>query len=121
MKFIKIIEKYKKDLVIEQDAQSDVPQPEQKPPSNVVGNPQTDTTSEPSEEGQIDEPASVATMGNLLKKALTIKMNDEDRYKVSQLPEINEKNAAQVIDQIIAIMKTYSADIDIDNNSTTSI
>lgn len=121
MKFFKVIENYKKGLVIEQDAQSDVPQPEQQPPSNVVGNPQTDTTSEPADEGKVDTPAGIATMGNLLKKALTIKMNDEDRYKVSQLPEVNEKNASQVIDQIIAIMKTYSADIDIDNSSTTSI
>ena len=50
-----------------------------------------------------------------------IKVNDSDRYKISQLPAINETNASQVIDQLIAIMKTYSVDIDIDNNDKTSI
>ena len=108
MKFIDIINDYKKGLVLEQDAP---PPPEENPPA-------TDVPAAP--EG-VDEPAGIATMGNLLKKALTMKVSDSDRYKISQLPTINETNAQQIIDQLIAIMKTYSVDIDIDNNDKTSI
>lgn len=107
MKFIDILNNYKKTLVIEQDI----------PPDDVQ--PAADNT--PELPDQIDEPAGIATLGNLLKKALTLKVNDSDRYKISQLPAINETNASQVIDQLIAIMKTYSVDIDIDNNDKTSI
>lgn len=102
MKFIDIINDYKKGLVLEQDA----------PPAA------TDVPAEP--EG-VDEPAGIATMGNLLKKALTMKVSDSDRYKISQLPTVNETNASQIIDQLISIMKTYSVDVDIDNNDKTSI
>jgi hypothetical protein len=106
MKFLDIIKKYESGLVLEQYA----PPPEEAPPATEVEAPE-----------QIDEPAGIATMGNLLKKALTMKISDSDRYKISQLPAINETNASQVIDQLIAIMKTYSVDIDIDNNDKTSI
>lgn len=60
-----------------------------------------------------DTPASIATLGNLLKKALTMSLSDDDQYKISQLPEINEKNASAEIPRIIAIMKTYSSDVEI--------
>ena len=92
MKFIDILNNYKKTLVIEQDIPPDDVQPA---PDNTPELP------DPS-----DEP---------------LKVNDSDRYKISQLPAINETNASQVIDQLIAIMKTYSVDIDIDNNDKTSI
>jgi hypothetical protein len=99
MKFLQIIEQYSGQLTEQDQAGGSTVQPPD----------------------QVDEPAGIATMGNLLKKALTMKINDSDKYKISQLPEINEKNAAQVIDQLISIMKTYSVDIDIDGNNNTSL
>ena len=59
-------------------------------------------------------------MGTLLKKALTLKLSDEDRYKVSKLPQIDENNANDVIDQLIAIMKSYSVDTDINMDINTA-
>lgn len=106
MKFLEIIKKYEKGLVLEQDVPPDDVQPTEAP------QPETEP---------VDEPAGIVSMGNLLKKALTMKLSDEDKFKVSQLPELNEKNAAQIISQISAIMKTYSVDIDLDNTPKTSI
>ncbi len=99
MKFLQIIEQYNSNLTEQDQAGGSTVQLPDK----------------------VDEPAGIATMGNLLKKALTMKINDSDKYKISQLPEINEKNASQVIDQLISIMKTYSVDIDIDGNNNTSL
>ena len=65
---------------------------------------------------QGDTPASVATLGNLLKKALTLDLSEEDRFKVSRMPEITEKNATVEIPKILSIMRSYSVSIDIDAN-----
>jgi len=111
MKFLQIIEHYEKSLVNEMDNPPPVMAP---PPGGPSSPPAPEPVPPTSEEPiQVDEPAGIATMGNLLKKALTLKLDDDAKYKVSQLPEINEKNASEVIDQLIAIMKTYSSDIDI--------
>ena len=122
MKFLNVIHQYSKTLTEQDTSQGQAPATSQqtvgvKPPkSNVVGNGKFDVPKDTP-----DTPASIATMGNLLKKALTMKISDDDRYKIAQLPQVNEKNANEVITQLLAIMKTYSADIDLDNNTTTSI
>lgn len=119
MKFLDIIKQYETGLVVEQDA----PPPEQEIPQDPAAAEQQPATPEQPAEGEseMDVPASIATLGSLLKKALTMKISDEDRYKISQLPNINEKNATEIINQLQAIMKSYSVDIDIDNNDNTSI
>ena len=111
MKFLQIIEKFEKELVNEMDT----PPPNMAPPPDGPSSPPA-----PAPEDAVDEPAGIATMGTLLKKALTLKLSDEDRYKVSQLPQIDENNANDVIDQLIAIMKSYSADTDINMDINTA-
>jgi len=115
MKFLQIIEQFEKSLINEMDNPPPVAAPPPDGPSSPPAPNPVPPTPEPQEPVQVDEPAGIATMGNLLKKALTLKLDDDAKYKVSQLPEINEKNASEVINQLIAIMKTYSSDIDIDN------
>jgi len=112
MKFLQIIEQYEKNLISEMDN----PPPVMAPPPDGPSSPPAPNSVPPTQDEpvQVDEPAGIATMGNLLKKALTLKLDDDAKYKVSQLPEINEKNASEVINQLIAIMKTYSSDIDIE-------
>lgn len=107
MKFLDIIEKYNAELTEQDNSGLEG--------TDAAGGPQNAAPD------NVDEPAGIATMGNLLKKALTLKINDSDKYKISQLPEINENNAADIINQLISIMKTYSVDVDIDNNKNTSI
>jgi len=111
MKFLQIIEQFEKELVNEMDNPPPNPAPE---PGGSADMPPADPASQTPD--QVDEPAGIATMGTLLKKALTLKLSDEDRYKVSQLPQIDEKNASEVINQLIAIMKSYSVDTDINTN-----
>ena len=107
MKLLQIIEKFEKELVNEMDT----PPPNMAPPPDGPSSPPA-----PAPEDAVDEPAGIATMGTLLKKALTLKLSDEDRYKVSQLPSVNEKNASEVINQLIVIMKSYSVDTDINTD-----
>ena len=112
MKFLKIIEDYKSTL-----NEQDMP-----PAADIPGaDNATPTEPEKAEPVEVDVPAGIATMGSLLKKALTLSISDDDRYKISQMPEINEKNANQVIKQLVAIMKSYSVDVDIDGNTNTSL
>ena len=119
MKFLDIIKTYENNLLVEQD----VPPPPPPPPAETQpAQPPAPEVQQPEEKEpeKIDLPPVVVTLGRLLKKALITKMSDEDASKVASLPEINEKNANDVIDKIIAIMKSYSADVDIDNNPKTT-
>ena len=113
MKFLQIIENYEKGLINEMDT----PPPNMAPPPDGPSSPPAPAPVPPTE---VDVPAGIATMGTLLKKALTLKLSDEDRYKVSQLPQIDENNANDVIDQLIAIMKSYSVDTDINMDINTA-
>jgi len=113
MKFLQIIENYEKGLINEMDT----PPPNMAPPPDGPSSPPAPAPVPPTE---VDVPAGIATMGTLLKKALTLKLSDEDRYKVSKLPQIDENNANDVIDQLIAIMKSYSVDTDINMDINTA-
>ena len=113
MKFLQIIENYEKGLINEMDT----PPPNMAPPPDGPSSPPAPAPVPPTE---VDVPAGIATMGTLLKKALTLKLSDEDRYKVSKLPQIDENNANDVIDQLIAIMKSYSVDTDINLDINTA-
>lgn len=117
MKFLQIIENCEKELINEMDNPPPNPAPPPDGPSSPLAPAPVPPTPEPEEPTKVDVPAGIATMGTLLKKALTLKLSDEDRYKVSKLPQIDETNANDVIDQLIAIMKSYSVDADIDSNS----
>jgi hypothetical protein len=117
MKFLKVLKEYTSTLTEQDNSQGQAVAPQQqtvgvKPPkSNVVGNGNYDKP---------DTPASIASLGNLLKKALTMKISDGDKFKIAQLPEINERNANETISQIETIMSTYSADVDLDKIGTNS-
>ena len=108
MKFLDIISNYKiKNLILEQDV----------PPAPAAEVPVDPAAAAPVEEpaapAQPDVPASIATMGQLLKKALTLPLTDEDRAKIAtQIPDVTEENANEIIQQIIVLMGTYTDDID---------
>jgi hypothetical protein len=50
----------------------------------------------------------------LLRKALFMNPGDLDEKSLKDLPEINEKNASEVLNSIINIMKKYSNTIDVE-------
>lgn len=111
MKFLNIIKNYKQKVLIEQDNLPDSETPEQQV-ANTQPSPIPDET-----EGEPDVPASIAALGNLLRKSLTLDISNEDRASIAlQIPEINEENATTIIPQIIKLMNTYSSSIDVGGN-----
>jgi len=122
MKFLDIIKAYENNLLVEQDVPPPPPPPAETPEQAQPAQPLAPEVQQPEEKEpeKIDLPPVVVTLGRLLKKALVTKMSDEDARRVASLPEVNEKNANDVIDKIVAIMKSYSADVDIDNNPKTT-
>ena len=59
-------------------------------------------------------PESEVMLVRMLKKALVMKIEPDDVTEISNFADINEKNAKEVLQKLINIMKTYSLDIDID-------
>ena len=70
----------------------------------------------PVEEPQIEtlSPESEVLLVRLLKKALVTEIDPEDVDTISSLSDINEVNAKQTLTMLIAVMKKYSTDIDIE-------
>jgi len=110
MKFLDIINKYEKTLVVEQDAApaADLPATEQPAP------PQPEAV--PPEQEPIDIPANVVTLSRMLKSALLMNISPQDEDYIRKLPEINNNNATTVVDKIIPIMSKYSS-LDINTNA----
>jgi len=109
MKFLDIISKYEKTIIVEQDAApaTDLPATEQPAP------PQPEAT--PAEQ-QLDIPANVVTLSIMLKSALLMNISPEDEDYIRKLPEINNNNATTVVDKIIPIMTKYTP-LDINTNA----
>jgi hypothetical protein len=112
MKFLNIIENYKQKVLIEQDTPP-VPETPEQQVANAQPSPIPDEA-----EGEPDVPASIAALGNLLRKSLTLDISNEDRASIAlQIPEIDEENATAIIPQIIKLMNTYSSSIDVGDNN----
>ena len=69
---------------------------------------------EPEAEVETLSPESEVLLVRLLKKALVIEIDPEDVDTISSLSDINEVNAKQTLTMLIAVMKKYSTDIDIE-------
>lgn len=72
-------------------------------------------TPEPVETQKPLSPEGEVFLVRLLRKALFMNPGDIDEKVLKDLPEINETNAADVLTQIINIMKKYSSSIDIES------
>lgn len=53
----------------------------------------------------------------LLKKALFMNPDDLDEKQLKDLPEINEKNASDILNKIVAIMNNYSASLEVNTSA----
>ena len=99
---------YNTGLIKEQDA-APAPAPETEVDVNV-----SETEPTPTEEVVPLSPESEVLLVRMLKKALVMKIDSDDITEISNFADINEKNAKQVLQQLINIMKYYSLDVDID-------
>lgn len=59
-------------------------------------------------------PESEVMYVRLLKKAMVMKLDPEDIDTVTNLTDVNENNAKDVLNKILTVMKSYSTEIDID-------
>ena len=69
---------------------------------------------EPAAEVETLSPESEVLLVRLLKKALVTEIDPEDVDTISSLTDINEVNAKDALTMLIAVMKKYSTDIDIE-------
>lgn len=112
MKFLDIINKYEKTLVVEQDAApaADLPT------AAVATEEPAPAQPEPAQQEPLDIPANVVTLSRMLKSALLMNISPEDEDYIRKLPEINNNNATSVVDKIIPIMTKYTP-LDVDTNA----
>ena len=69
---------------------------------------------EPEAEVETLSPESEVLLVRLLKKALVTEIDPEDVDTIASLNDINEVNGKDTLTMLIAVMKKYSTDIDIE-------
>lgn len=114
-RFQKILNEYK--YLTEQDDQSMQPTPT----DGAAQIPTPPTTEAPPPPEQPEEPEALAPesevlLVRLLKQALVMDIKPDDVNLLSDMEDINEKNAKTSLTKIINVMKSYSADIDVNTN-----
>ena len=76
------------------------------PPANVQAQAQEPQVQQMTSEGE-------AMLVRLLKKALVIAPDDTDADSINELPDINPGNAKQVLNQLVAFIRKYDPDVDL--------
>lgn len=110
MKFLKKI--YDLNLINEAD--------EAPPPPGAEADAGVEDTAAVPEEQPTEEvvtklsPESEVMYVRLLKKAMVMNIEPEDIDNITNLGDVNETNAKELLGQILQIMKSYSNDIDIE-------
>lgn len=116
MKFNELVDKRFKEL-LEQGPAGDatftapapvsVPEPTQMPATGVSVSPDEEQEKKPlTSEGEV-------FLVRLLKKALFLNPDDLDEKALKDLPEVNEKNASDILTKIVQIMNNYSSSLDV--------
>jgi hypothetical protein len=110
MKFLKKI--YDLNLINEAD---EAPPPPGAEADASVEDPAAAPTEEPTEEVVTElSPESEVMYVRLLKKAMVMNIEPEDIDNITNIGDVNETNAKELLGQILQIMKSYSNDIDIE-------
>ena len=94
---------------------------EQTPVEAPQATPQTDAAMPPvADAAQPQEPQAQqmtsegeAMLVRLLRKALVIAPDDTDADVINELPDINPNNAKQVLNQLVAFIRKYDPDVDL--------
>lgn len=77
---------------------------------------ETEVQPEPAAEPEVEtlSPESEVLLVRLIKKALVTSIDPEDVDSLSEMGDVNEKNARVSLTTLINIMKKYSTDLDIE-------
>ena len=85
------------------------------PPGAEIENTAEVPVEEPAEEVVTElSPESEVMYVRLLKKAMVMDIDPEDIDNISNIDDVNETNAKELLGTILQIMKSYSNDIDIE-------
>lgn len=117
-RFQKILNEYK--YLTEQDDMSTQPPPTDTNAQVSAPPVAVPPTPESPEEPEALAPESEVLLVRLLKQALVMDIKPDDVNLLSDMEDINEKNAKESLTKLINVMKSYSADIDIDTNPSTT-
>ena len=84
--------------------------------STVPGAPEAPVIPDVQPEPEVERlsPESEVLLVRLIKKALVTEIDPNDVDTISDLGDINEKNAKSSLKMLINIMKKYSSDIDVE-------
>jgi len=123
MKFVDLYHKRFKEL-LEQGPAVDptltVPlpgQPAVDPMQQQPATPAMPSTNAQPEEQKPLTPEGEVFLVRLLRKALFMNPGDLDEKALKDLPEVNERNASDVLNNIVSIMKKYSDTIDVETKT----
>ena len=114
MKFLDRINKYSYMLLEADNAVPPPPSTDQpQTPQDVQAAQAEQPQEQPVQGTEKLAPESEVMLVRLLKKAFVIAPKPEDVEQVTDLEDINENNAREVLTKIINLIKKYSSDVDI--------
>lgn len=115
MKFADLVDSKLKSLLEQTPIQPDFNAPAPAAPAPVM--PAAPVASEQPAEQKSLTPEGEVFLINLIKKALFMNPDDLGLNALKNLPEVNEKNASDVLKQIIKLMQIEAIDLDVNTSS----
>ena len=115
MKFVDLVDSKLKSLLEQTPIQADFNAPAPAAPAPVM--PAAPVAPEQPVEQKSLTPEGEVFLINLIKKALFMNPDDLGLNALKNLPEVNEKNASDVLKQIIKLMQIEAIDLDVNTSS----
>lgn len=118
MKFVELVDSRLKSLLEQTPIQPDitVPAPMASAPEAPVA-PVPQPSDQPPAQKSLTPEGEVFLI-NLIRKALFMNPDDLGLNALKNLPEVNEKNASDVLKQIIKLMQIEAIDLDVDTSGS---
>ena len=121
MKFASLIDARLKTLIEQTPMQPEftapAPMPAAPAPEAAAPIPTAPQQAEQPAEQRALTPEGEVFLINLLRKALFMNPDDIELNTLKNLPEVNEKNASDVLKQIIKLMQIESIDLDVNTSA----
>lgn len=117
MKFVDLVDSKLKSLLEQTPIQADFNAPAPAAPVPAPVMPAAPVAPEQPAEQKSLTPEGEVFLINLIKKALFMNPDDLGLNALKNLPEVNEKNASDVLKQIIKLMQIEAIDLDVNTSS----
>lgn len=117
MKFADLVDTRLKSLLEQTPVPADFTAPAPAAPAPVAAAPVQAPAAEVPEQKSLTPEGEVFLI-NLIRKALFLNPDDIELNTIKNLPEVNEKNASEVLKQIIKLMQIEAIDIDVNTSGS---